>query len=78
MEAVASELVEINVGGDGDHWDAVDVRRGKTRDDIRRSGTGGGDDNAGFAGGARVAVRGVGSALLVRCQNVRDPVAVFI
>ena len=50
LEAVASELVEIYVCGDGDHGNAVDICGGDARYYVGSPGTGCRDNNARFAG----------------------------
>ena len=78
LKAVAAELVGVDVGGDRNHRDRVDISGGKTRYYVRSAGTGGREHNACFACGTGIAVSRVRSALLVGGQDMTDFVAVFV
>ena len=78
LKAVASELVEVDVGGNGNKRNAVDIRGGKSGNNVGRAGARGGEHHAGLAGRTRVAVRRVRSALFVGGQNMLDFVAVLV
>ena len=78
LKAVSAELVGVDVSGDRYHGNRIDVGCGKTRDDVRRAGSRGGEHHACFSGGAGIAVRRVGSALFVGGENMGNPVAVAV
>ena len=78
LEGVGTDLCAENVTRDGQHGNAVQVRRRNTGNQVCRAGTGGGKHNADLTRSARVAVSGVCRALLVRRQDVLDLVLIFI
>ena len=78
LEGVSADQGIRNIAGDCDHGNAVHECGGDAGDEIRGAGTARCKDDAGLAGSAGVSVRRVGGALLMRSQDVADPVSVFI
>ena len=61
-----------NLTGDGDHGNGVHKGISDSRDQVGRSWTGGGHDDADFAGGASIAFGHEGAALFVARENGAD------
>ena len=59
-----------NVAGDGNHGNGIHVCGGDTSDQVGSARSGGSHADADLSGGSRVAVRRVGSSLLVGGQDV--------
>ena len=78
LEGVLAQKGQGHVAGDRDHGDTVHVCSGDTGDQIGRAGAAGGEAYAHLSGGARIAVRRVGGALLMGCQIMIDLVSLFI
>ena len=78
LKRVAPDQAGADVAGDGDHRDGIHVSCGNARDQIGRARAGGGEAHADPAGRAGIAVRRVGGALLMGCQNMSNAVAVFV
>ena len=78
LKAVSAELVGVDVGGDRHHRNRIDIGCGKTRNDVRRTGTRGGEHHARFACRTGIAVRRMGSALFVGGENMVNSVAVAV
>ena len=72
LERVGADHPARHLAGDGDEWDGVEQRVGEGGDEVGGPGTGGGDADAGLAGGASVALSGKGLALLVAEEVVGD------
>ena len=78
LEAVLSDLIRADIARNGDYGNTVHIGGGQTRNDVRRAGAGSRDHDTGLPGRPRVTVRRVGSALLVRGQDVLDLISVII
>ena len=72
LKCVGAENFGGNVGGDGDHGNGVEHRRGDAGDEIGSAGAAGGEADTGLAGSAGVTVGHVGRALLVADEHVMD------
>lgn len=72
LEGVCADHAAGDLAGDGDEGDAVEECIGETADEVGGAGAGGGDADAGEAGGARVALGGEDAALLVAGEDVAD------
>ncbi len=72
LKGVGAEQLGRNLSRDADQRNGVEHRSGDTGHHIGGARTGGGQRNARAAGGARIAVGHVDSALLVPCQDVPD------
>ena len=70
LEGVLAEERGRDVAGDGDDRDRVELGGGDPGDEVRGGGAGGAQADAHPAGGAGVAVGGVGGALLVADEDV--------
>ena len=70
LERVLADERRGHVAGDRDHRDGVEHRRADAGDEVGRAGAGCAHAHADLAGGARVAVGGVGAALLVADEDV--------
>ena len=78
LEGVLAHEVFRHVAGDEHHGGRIHVGRGDARGKVGAPRAGGGKAHAHFAGGTGIAVRRVGSALLVRGQDVPDLAAVAV
>lgn len=74
MERIGANHEPGNLPGDSNQWHAIEKSVGEATDQVGGSGSGGGDAHAGNAGGARVALGGEDSALLVAREDVPDDV----
>ena len=70
LEGVLADGLAGDLAGDGHHGHGVHHGVGQAGDEVGRPRAGGGPAHADVAGGARVAVGGVGGRLLVPYQNV--------
>ena len=78
LEGVLTDQVLAHVAGDEHHRGRIHVGGGDTGGQVGGAGAGSGHADAHLAGGAGVAVRRVGSALLVGGQDVGDTISVAI
>ena len=78
LEAVRADLCCRHVAANRDKRDGIEVRRRNTGHKVRCARAGGGHHHAHLAGRSCVAVRRVGSALLVRRQHVANFILIFI
>ena len=78
LEAVRADLCRRHVAANRDKRDGIEVRRRNAGHKVRCARAGGGHHHAHLAGCSRVAVRRVGSALLVRRQHVANFILIFI
>ena len=72
LKSVGTDDGRADLAGDGDHRHGIHLGVGQAGDEIRSARTAGGHANAGFAGGARIAVRHEAAALLMAGQNRAD------
>ena len=78
LERILAKKRQGYVARDGDKRNAVHIRGGDSCHEIGGAGTAGREADAYFAGCSRIAVRHVGSALLVRGKIMGDLVSVFV
>ena len=72
LEGVGADQRGRHLAGDDDHRDRVHQRVGDAGDRVGRAGAGGDEHDAGLAGRARIALRGVGRGLFVADEDVLD------
>ncbi len=72
LERVVADQVGPDLAGEGDHRDRVHHGGGQAGDEVAGPGTAGGEDHAGLAAGAGVAVGHVAAALLVPRNDESD------
>ena len=78
LEGIPSQQVHRHVGRDGHHGNRIHLSGGDSRDEIGGSGTGGRQADAHLSGRSRIAVRRMGSPLLMGCKHMMDLVGMFI
>ena len=74
LEGVVADHEGRDLAGEDDDRDRVHQRVGHAGDGVGGAGAGGDEDDAGLAGGAGVALGGVGRGLLVAHEDVADVV----
>ena len=78
LKGILAQQAGCHVAGKGDHRHAVHIGGGNAGDKVGSAGAAGRQHHTGAPGGAGVAVRRVGSTLLVRGQYMAYTVRVFI
>ncbi len=72
LEGIGADDRRGYLAGDGHDGRRVHIGRGQAGDQVGRAGARGGDADAHLAGGAGIAIGGVGRSLLVAHQDVVD------
>ena len=78
LEAVPAQKGDGHVGCDGNDGNRIHVCGGDTSDQIGSAWSGGSHADADLSGGSRIAVRRVGSSLLMGGEDVTDLLVMFI